>query len=201
MASSALAAIRLVSFALIFLLAGLWIGARYLNQSVTPPPVPSAPLVERLPAITLGDMDEQPRSLTEWSGQSLLINFWATWCAPCREEMPLLQTLHEEKRDQAFEVIGIAADRLPDVERFITETGVTYPQLVGQQEALDVAESFGPEIVGLPFSVFVGPAGEVLGLRTGALDPDELRDIVEAMDAFAAGQASLADTRATLADG
>ncbi|MDJ0927497.1 MAG: TlpA disulfide reductase family protein [Gammaproteobacteria bacterium] len=201
MSSTTLAAIRLVSFALIFLLAGLWFGARLINQSATPPPVPSAPLVEQLPAITLGDLNEQPRSITEWSGQSLLINFWATWCAPCREEMPLLQSLHEERRDQPFEVIGIAADRLPDVERFITETGVTYPQLVGQQEALDVAESFGPEVLGLPFSVFVGPAGEVLGLRTGALDPEELRDILATMDAFAAGEASLADTRARLADG
>ena len=201
MSPTTLATIRLVSFALIFLLAGLWFGARLINQSAAPPPIPTTPLVEQLPAITLGDLDEQPRSLTEWAGQSLLINFWATWCAPCREEMPLLQRLHEEKRDEPFEVIGIAADRLPDVERFITETGVTYPQLVGQQDAMDAADAFGPELIGLPFSVFVGPAGEVLGLRTGALDPDELREIVAAMEAFAAGRASLADTRARLAEG
>ena len=203
MPSRTLAVIRYVSVALIFVLGGLWFGLRW--QVPPTPPEPVVPvigpgdLVEQVPEFTLNDLDSQSRTLRDWDGQTLFVNFWATWCAPCRHEMPLLQSLADEKRDEAFQVIGIAIDRVPDVVRFITESGVTYPQLVGQQDAMDAANAFGPEMLGLPFSVFIGPGGEVLGLRAGAVDAEELAGIVRLLDAYATGQSDLDETRAALA--
>ncbi len=193
--------IRLGAFGLVFSLAGLWAGNRWLAQhqpEIPPLPDPTAGLVDTLPDITLPDLDGQPRSLHEWAGRSLLLNFWATWCAPCRHEMPLLQSLHETQREQGLTVIGIAVDRLPAVRRYIAESGISYPQLVGQEDAMAAAESFGPPFVGLPLSVFIGPRGEVLGLHRGAVDREELAAIARAIGAYASGQVDLARTRAVL---
>ena len=140
----------------------------------------------------------ETRAISEWSGRNLLINFWATWCAPCLREMPLLQTVFEERRERNFEVIGIAVDRRPDVETFVAEAGVTYPILIGQQEAMEAAETFGPEFVGLPFSIFVAASGDVLKLHAGELHLEQLRDILAVVDALDAGEITLTTARARL---
>ncbi|RMF98801.1 MAG: TlpA family protein disulfide reductase [Gammaproteobacteria bacterium] len=203
MSPALLRIVRLGAFGLVFALAGFWAGQRWLDARQPPPamaPSASTALVDRLPDIRLPDLDGRPRSLDEWAGRTLLLNFWATWCAPCREEMPLLQRLHEERSERGMAVVGIAVDRLPAVRRYIAESGIAYPQLVGEEDAMAAAEAFGPPFVGLPFTVFVGPGGEVLGLRRGAIDRDELAAIVRALDAYAGGSAGLAETRAALAD-
>jgi thiol-disulfide isomerase/thioredoxin len=184
----------------ICLLAGVYAGQRLLRDG-DPPPEPAgaaASLVDELPDFTLSDLDGTRRSLRSWRDDALLINFWATWCAPCRREMPLLQRLHDERRDLGLQVIGVAVDRLPDVQAYIQESGISYPILVGQQDAMDAAEAFGPEFVGLPFTVLVAAGGRVLGLRAGELEAPELRQIVETMDRVDSGGLSVADARALL---
>jgi len=188
-------AIRITAIALICVLAGLWISQKYWNERPVEPP-PSA--VETLPYFILPDLDDQPRSIMEWSGRSLVINFWATWCAPCRREMPLLQSLQDERADGSLQVIGVALDNRADVSRFVTETGVTYPILYGEHDASTVAESFGDAYIGLPFSVFVAPGGEILALWTGEVQADDLRRLVAEMDAVASGQRSAAEVRERL---
>lgn len=188
-------AIRMAVIVLVCVLAGLWIGQQYRN---TPPVEPPLSAVGILPDFTLPDLDDRPRSITEWSGRSLIINFWATWCAPCRREMPLLQSLQDGRSDGSLQVIGVALDNLPDVKRFVTETGVTYPILYGEYDASTVAESLGDEFVGLPFSAFVAPGGEILALLSGELHADDLRRLVAEMDAVASGQSSGAEARERL---
>jgi peroxiredoxin len=180
---------------LVCVLAGLLIAKKYRN----PPSVePSLSVVETLPDFTLPDLDDQPRSITEWSDRSLIINFWATWCAPCRREMPLLQSLQDGRDDDSLQVIGVAMDNLADVQQFITKTGVTYPILYGENEAAMVVESFGVEFVGLPFTAFIVPGGEILTLLAGELDADDLRELVAELDAIASGQSSVAEARKRL---
>lgn len=172
-------------------ISGLWSGR--VRTPLTPP------AVERLHDFILPDLDDRPRSISEWSGRPLIINFWATWCAPCRREMPLLQQLVNDHGDTGLQVVGIAMDDLPNVRRFIAQIGITYPVLYGEFEASRVAESFGDEFIGLPFSVIVSPQGDILARWAGELDGDTLRQIVAELDAVASGRRSAAQARDRLA--
>ncbi len=201
--------IRLTSLLLIVALSGYYAGNFFLQErkiktgaisSSTVPQVTPDSELAMLPDFTLMDVGGNPRSISEWSKQPLLINFWATWCAPCRREMPLLQKLHEERQNTSFQVIGVAIDRLDDVQAYVIESGVTYPILVGELEAMEVAEKFGSGFVGLPFSVFTAPNGQVLTVRNGELQRDELRAILAITDQVTSGQLSTAEARQQFAE-
>ena len=140
------------------------------------PPTAVAPATGpslRLPDFSLPGLDEQPRSVSEWRGQSLLINFWATWCAPCRREIPLLNKLQNRYADRGVQVIGIAVDFMPEVQDYANNTPFDYPILVGQEEAMDLAASMGIEFIGLPFSVFTNSQGDIVKVHVGELKPGD----------------------------
>lgn len=152
----------------------------------------------RLPEFSLVDLHGQRHFISEWADRPLLINFWATWCAPCLREMPMLETLQQERKDQPLEVIGIAIDRLNAVETFVNENGVTYPILVGQTEAMEAAEKFGTEFVALPFTVFTAPGGDVLYLHSGELHLQQLREILSVTDQVTDGRITAGEARERL---
>lgn len=174
------------------LTAGLYFG-RNLGLSIgdTGNTIPQPDLSEAatvLPDFVLSDLNGVPRPISDWSGQPMLINFWATWCAPCRREMPLLQKLHEESGNDGLQVIGIAIDRAPDVSAFTMETGITYPILVGQEDAIEVTDGFGLDFLGLPFSVLVDKAGQILKIQLGELHADDLKLILAVTAELGAGE-------------
>ena len=151
-----------------------------------------------LPDFVLSDLNGVPRPISDWSGQPILINFWATWCAPCRREMPLLQKLHEESGNDGLQVIGIAIDRAPDVSAFTMETGITYPILVGQEDAIEVTDGFGLDFLGLPFTVLVDQDGQILKIQLGELHADDLKLIVAVTGELRAGEIGLHAARQRL---
>ena len=122
-----------------------------------PDPATAAPakasLAATIPPFQLADQDGVMRSLKDdWQGKALIVNFWATWCAPCRREIPLLMQLARDHADENFQVVGIAVDFRDKVLAYSKEMKIDYPMLIGEQEALDAAAAFGVEAVGLPFT-------------------------------------------------
>ena len=210
----ALRIIRYASLLLICVLAGFYAGRLLLpdqyNRAITGDDVAKsaaaatqtqANAVQELPEFSLVDLLGQTHFISEWADRPLLINFWATWCAPCLREMPMLQTLHQERKEQPLQVIGIAIDRLNAVESFVNETGVTYPILVGQTEAMEAAEKFGPVFVALPFTVFTAPGGDVLYLHSGELHLEQLQEILFVTDQVTDGRMTTSEARERLNPG
>jgi thiol-disulfide isomerase/thioredoxin len=158
-------------------------------------------LVERVPEFQLADRAGQMRSLADWQGKSLIVNFWATWCAPCRREIPLLQQIANDHRDEGFEVIGIAVDFRDKVLAYADEMKIEYPLLIGEQEALDAAAAFGIESIGFPFTVFTDAQGRIVAAHMGELHAPEAEVILRSVRAVNAGQQTPAQARAEITAG
>jgi thiol-disulfide isomerase/thioredoxin len=166
-----------------------------------PPPPPAAEpaqLVETLPSFQLADRAGEMRSLQDWPDRALIVNFWATWCAPCRREIPLLQQLQRDHADEGFQVIGIAVDFRDKVLAYADEMKIEYPLLIGEQEALDAAAAFGVATVGLPFTVFSDRQGRIVTAHLGELTAAEADLILDAVRRVDAGETTPADARVAL---
>ena len=153
------------------------------------------PIPDRVPDLSLPDLAGQLRSLRAYGGHPLIINFWATWCAPCRREMPLLQQLRRTYRADGLQIVGIAVDFRAAVVEYLRRQPVDYPQLVGEDAGLAAAEQFGMQTV-LPFSVFADASGRIVAVKIGELHADEAAYILGTMRELAAGRVSLADVHA-----
>ena len=138
------------------------------------------------PAFDLPDLDGQPRQISEWAGKHLLLNFWATWCAPCRREIPLLKAF-QDANDERYQVIGIAVDFVEPVQSYAEATSFNYPVLIGQEDAMAVAESSGVEFIGMPFTMLVTADGELLTAHIGEIHQEDLDHIVEVITRLDAG--------------
>ena len=162
---------------------------------------PSAPKVpERLPELQLPGADGRAHRLAEWTGRPLVINFWATWCDPCRREIPLLKSLRRERAADHLEIVGIAIDYPDSVRKYAEEHGISYPLLLGEREGLRAAAAFGMETV-LPFSVFADREGRVVTLKIGELHRDEAELILDRIRDLQAGRLTLAAAQAQISAG
>ena len=150
------------------------------------PAAPAAVIPERRPEITLADRAGKPRALSEWNGKPQVINFWATWCAPCRREIPMLNALANDGAWPEIALIGIAVDFREDVLRYLDSTPIDYTVLIGEQDGLDAARAFGVESLGLPFTAFVDASGRIVTLHVGELhrpQADVILTIIREVDA------------------
>jgi len=161
-------------------------------------PAPKVP--EQLPAIRLPGTDGAVHGLAEWKGRPLLVNFWATWCEPCRREIPLLKKLRREHASDGLEIVGIAVDYPDVVRKYATARGIDYPVLVGEEGGLAAVSAFGMETV-LPFSVFADRAGRVVTLKVGELHRDEAELILDRVREVDAGRLPVAVAREQISEG
>jgi thiol-disulfide isomerase/thioredoxin len=165
------------------------------------PAMPLLKVPERLPTFTLADRTGKPTSIATWRDKSLIINFWATWCTPCRHEIPLLESLSREWRGRGVEVVGIAVDYRDQVLAYAAELKIAYPLLIGEQDALDVAGELGFESPVFPFTVFTDRRGEVVTLYVGELHQAQADLILSVVQNLNQNRVQLTAARRTIADG
>jgi thiol-disulfide isomerase/thioredoxin len=154
---------------------------------------------ETVPDVQLPDLSGRPRSLRAFLGHPLIINFWATWCEPCRREMPLLARLRTQYHAQGLEIVGVAVDFPNAVQQYLRKNPVPYPLLAGETQGLTAIESFGMQPA-LPFSVFADGRGNILVVKLGELHADEAEAILQALQEEASGRETLAAARTAIAE-
>jgi thiol-disulfide isomerase/thioredoxin len=156
------------------------------------------PVVATLPDFSLANLAGEPQSIRSWPGKPLLINFWATWCAPCLREIPMLKELQSTRPD--LQVVGIAIDKREPVVEFAARMEFNYPILQGQSEAWAAAAELGVNIYALPFTIFTGGDGSILGVHTGELHAEHLETFRAVVDDLAAGRIDVDEARGRISD-
>jgi thiol-disulfide isomerase/thioredoxin len=160
---------------------------------------PARGMPEVLPTFSLQNRDGQLQSIQDWPQKSMIVNFWATWCAPCRREIPLLNELQRTRSAEGFQVVGVAVDFRQDVLRYADEIGIDYPILIGEQDGLDAVNSFGIEAVGFPFTAFTDSQGRIINLHIGELTASQAKVILDTITRVNAGELTPATARTAVA--
>ena len=133
---------------------------------------------DALPADFWGSHFDTPTGtnlgLESLRGHPLILNFWATWCPPCIEEMPMLSSFFQQNSSNGWQVLGIAVDKLAQVQAFLAHNPVSYPVALAGMTGLDLSQNLGNTAGGLPFTVLVGADGQIRGRKLGKLHGDDL---------------------------
>ncbi|HEX7129596.1 MAG TPA: TlpA disulfide reductase family protein [Rhodanobacteraceae bacterium] len=177
---------RRATFVILALAAAAGAGGWWLQRRLQAPPAPSVALAapdsrtsvlkvgDRADNLALPDLDGKTQQLSQWRGKRVLLNFWATWCAPCRKEMPELAAA--QVRHPGVQVIGVALDQPQAVRQYLKRTAVDYPILIGIDADPEPTLRFGDTIGALPYSVLIGPDGRIERTKLGPFDAAELDD-------------------------
>jgi len=129
-------------------------------------------------SFVLDDLDGQPLDILDLHNQEpLIINFWATWCAPCRKEMPLLNNYYLTKNADQANVLGIAIDEIDQVNSFVAELGIDFPVLVGQSEAYELMQTLGNSILTLPYTILVNNEGRIIWSKSTEIKREDLEQL------------------------
>lgn len=134
---------------------------------------------QRRPDFTLPDLRGNSVVVSRWNNRVLVLNFWATWCAPCRKEIPLLNTLQKNYAGRDVQIVGIAVDNIDAVKQFIHAVPINYPVLIGDQEAIELIEAYGDRAGALPYTVFIDRTGIIDSLASGTLTEEYARKTIE----------------------
>jgi thiol-disulfide isomerase/thioredoxin len=130
-------------------------------------------------AAEFGDLEGKPRRLRDWQGTALLCNFWATWCAPCREEIPLLVAAKQQWLPPGTEIVGIAIDQVDKIRDFAKSYRISYPVLVADSRAIDLLRGLGNRAGALPYTVALDAHGTLIWRHLGAVKDLELRKVLD----------------------
>ena len=169
-----------IGVALLFGTAGIFYASKKMEAA--PVAVVNAPLAAsaQTPADILftqsmKDSAGNPQALAQWKGKPLIVNFWATWCGPCVQEMPELNALAAANAANGVTVLGIGIDSPSNIVEFGNRLKITYPLVVGGLNATDLSRNFGNKAGGLPYTVLIGADGQVKKTYLGKLKFEELK--------------------------
>jgi thiol-disulfide isomerase/thioredoxin len=154
--------------------------------------------VATLPDIKLTNREGQQQSIKSWPGKSMVINFWATWCGPCRKEIPLFKELAVKQATAGFQVVGIAIDFQEDVVKYADQAKINYPILIGDTAGPAVGEALGVDVSGLPVTVFTDNKGRVVTIYAGEVTQPKIDVIVAGVTRVNKGAQTLEAARAEI---
>jgi thiol-disulfide isomerase/thioredoxin len=137
--------------------------------------------VDQLWAAPVTSVDGKPQSLSLHKGHPIVVNFWASWCGPCVEEMPALSQLQREYAKKGIQFIGLGVDSEKNIQAFLQKVKVAYPVYVTGFGGADLARAFGNNAGGLPFTVVIDAKGNVRSTKLGQIDPAALRQTLDAL--------------------
>jgi thiol-disulfide isomerase/thioredoxin len=155
-----------------------------LDRAATAPAVEEARAAAasaRRPDFAFPDQHGRLRRLADWDGKVVVVNFWATWCAPCLEEIPILIELQEAYAERGVQFVGVAVDELEPVREYAGRVGLNYPTAQGDAAALDVMRRFGNRKGGLPFTAFVDRRGGIAHRHTGPITRRALAELLDGL--------------------
>lgn len=147
----------------------------YFGSKRFAPAEPADTAVGALMQLSLPDASGVMQPLSEWQEKTLVVNFWATWCPPCVDEMPELVELQHDLGPAGVQVLGIAIDSSANVRQFAEKHQISYPLLIGGMEGTELSRQFGNQAGGLPFTVLISKDGSVRKTYMGRLDLGEVR--------------------------
>lgn len=162
------------------LLAGFYLSARYFSEPVdTSQPAAAGDLIGSIrPDFKLDSNKGRYITPADYSGKTLLINFWATWCSPCRQEMPMLMDLQRQYGPHGLQVVGIALDDAQSASNFVETFGITYPILLGLEDVFTTSMAYGNEEGVLPYSVLVDKTGVVRWQYAGIIQHEKITGLL-----------------------
>jgi len=146
---------------------------RLLQADTNTASAPDGPTA--LPTFSIPNLGGEPVTPDDFPGRTVLINFWATWCPPCRDEIPELIELQDQYGDEQLQILGIALDDRARVAEYAARMGMNYPVLVVEgAEGFDLMDAYGAQVGGLPFNVMIRPDGTVAMRHEGAVTRQEI---------------------------
>jgi len=141
-----------------------------------PPSEPSAP--DAIFSLSLPDSENKPQLLRQWHGKVMVVNFWATWCAPCQKEIPIFVKMQEKYSSKGLQFVGISIDQADKTLEFSRNFGINYPSLIGTFDTIDVSRQAGNKQRALPYTVVLNRRGEIVATELGGLTQEKLEAIV-----------------------
>lgn len=151
------------------------------NNTSSKPGSPEDLIGSQITEFKLQDVEGELRSSSEWNGKVMAINFWATWCPPCREEIPYFVELQDQYANDGLQFIGVALQHADEVREFLEEFGFNYPSLVGGDDVRSLAEQLGNDIGALPYTVIVDRTGKIAFTRRGPISKDEAESVIQTL--------------------
>ena len=163
----------------LFAAIGMYMGLRAGTASA--PEAASSPAVAGLFSQTMADANGGAAGLAQWKGKPMIVNFWATWCAPCVQEMPELSALQIELAPKKVQIVGIGIDSPSNIKEFSAKYKISYPLYVAGMSGTQLSREFGNQAGGLPFTVLLSADGRIIKTYLGKLKMDELRRDIAAL--------------------
>ena len=157
---------------------GLYLGLRDSGDPAIEAAADPRKVAKAVLAARLADPQGAERTVGEWRGRVLVVNFWATWCAPCREEIPVFVRMQERYGSRGLQFIGIAIDQPDKVASFAREFGINYPLLLGSLETMQLVRMAGNRAGVLPYTLVLDRAGNLVSRELGGLKEARLDSLI-----------------------